>query len=147
MKAKFLPVALAIFSLVTYSRSLADSTRSEAGIDEGNPIGLLSPRTSVNTTANVGSGTFLDGNHVALEADPNILAVFEIIESSSAPVNLLRMTFNAESSGIPEIQSGDASRHSRAVGLFRVPEPTTIALFFAGVGTLLLFRRRRRRFV
>lgn len=140
MKVKFLPVALAIFSLASLTRSLADSNVTAAGLNDMSQLGL--GQFSVNVGGDMASNV----NSIPFEADPRMPTLPGTFVSSSAPVSLLRMTFNTGSDTTFDwkIQANEANRDSKTSGLFRVPEPTTLALFFAGVGTLLLFRRRRR---
>jgi hypothetical protein len=69
---------------------------------------------------------------------------------TEGPVNLLRLSFNTglNTSFDWKIESSETNHDSKTSGFAlysTVPEPTSIALFFAGVGLLLLFRRRRRR--
>ncbi|MBN8709868.1 MAG: hypothetical protein BGO12_13360 [Verrucomicrobia bacterium 61-8] len=146
MKANLLLVALTIFSFASLTRSFADSDASVAGIDELSSLGVPLGQFSIIRSVTMGGDIACDVNAFALEADQDASAIFETLVISSAPVNLLRMTFNNGLNTVSDwkIESSEANHESKALGLFRVPEPTTIALFFAGVGTLLLFRRRQR---
>lgn len=146
MKAKFLLVALAIYSLAALTCSYADSDATVAGLDELSSFGVPLEQLSVIKALTLGGDIVCDTNAFSLEADQNVSAIFETLVISPAPGNLLRMTLNNGLNTVSEwkLQSSEANRESKVSGLFRVPEPTTIALFFAGVGTLLLFRRRRR---
>lgn len=69
---------------------------------------------------------------------------------NEGPVNLLRLSFNTglDTSFDWKIVSSETNHDSKTSGFVlysAVPEPATIALFFAGAGLLLLFRRRRSR--
>lgn len=148
MKVQLLPVALAILSLASISPGFADSHVPAAGINDASQMGLRSMQFLLPNAAGLGGNPMSHGNGFTFEADPKGSTLIENLMSSSSSVNLLHMTSNNGPSIVSEwkLPVGEAiSRDAKTSGLFRVPEPTTIALFFAGVGTLLLFRRRRRR--
>lgn len=231
MKTAILPVALAVLSVVSFSRSLADPSVTYTGINDVSQIGLPLDQYTVIKAVNVGGNTADTVNGITFAADPNAPAttqtfagngytangnteespgiegvsftqmtvniggtgflqgdtftslstnkdyVFDLYLSddnagrgfvfsykigdtgwvttgsyyqTEGPVNLLRMSFNTglDTTFDWKIESSETNHDSKTSGFAlysTVPEPTTLALFFAGVGLLLLFRRRRRR--
>lgn len=130
MKASPILVALAIFSLASCFRCFAESRGNTVGFNSMSQLGLG------QFSVNMAGGTFSNVNSITFESDQNLQVFADTFVSSPAPVSLLEMAC--------ETGAGTALA-AKTSGRFRVPEPTTIALFFAAVGTLLLFRRRRRR--
>jgi len=162
MKAKLFLVALATLSLVSLSRA-SDVSPSEAKVS-----GLINApfqRETIISAPKTGIG-----NGLSLNADPKLPATADVLAGSGYPlmgkngrltpdffsqiegqVSLRRVALGIGQGPVFEWkpESGYASRNARisSATLTKVPEPATLALFFTGVGLLLLFRRRRRRLV
>ncbi len=132
MKAFLFLVAWAIFSFASCSRSLAEFRGNSVELEGMSQLGLG------QFSVNMADDTFSNVNSITFESDQNLQVFADTFVTSPAPVSLLEMAC--------ETGAGTALA-AKTSGRFRVPEPTTIALFFAAVGTLLLFRRRRRRMV
>ncbi len=138
MKAFLIMVAWAIFTLASCSRSFAESRGNSDGLRGMSQLGLG------QFSFNMAGDTFSNVDSITFEADLDSRVFSGTFVSGSAPMNLLEMACDIRANKAFAAKIPPTETDSKASGLFRVPEPTTIALFFAGVGTLLLFRRRHR---
>lgn len=87
MKTAILPVALAVLSVVSFSRGLADPTVTYTGINDVSEIGLPLDQYTVIKAVNVGGNTADTVNGITFAADPNAPATVQTFVGNGYTAN------------------------------------------------------------